>query len=168
MNPAEELASQLIGAKQRYEDTGGLSQTLGFYRRRLFLQNQVGDEDYMYQYKTINGPFVSLPSYKTLLYEMRLKKNGDKVKAECSYIGDLFRSIDTQDGYVLLKPFVERGYNVKITVSDTDIKVRGMEIVPIHYDRLNDFIKRALESIGNTKRIATSTTFLGVDTEDDI
>jgi hypothetical protein len=168
MNPAEELGAQLISAKQRMEEMGGTSQILGYYRRVLFLQNYNGPEDYDIQYKTTDGTIESLPSYKSLLYVMRLKKVGDKVKAECNYIGDIYRCIETHNGKVLLKYFVGKGHITKITVNETGIKVRNMDIIPIHDKRLIDSLNDSLGKIGNTTSEKTNRVFLGVDTEDDI
>jgi hypothetical protein len=96
MNPVKILGSQLLDAKKRYEDTGGVSQTLGYYMS----MNYDGDTEIRFKNTALSA--ITLPAEHKNVFVMRLSKVGTKVKAKAFKIGMLFKSIDAyNDKYYL-------------------------------------------------------------------
>jgi hypothetical protein len=163
MNHVEELGASLISAKQRMENTGGVSQILGFYRRDDFDYSDDGIENFKKRFKTPYGTSIEKDAAGTYLYVMRLKKVGDKVKAECTYIGDLFGSVEPVDGKILLKYELYKGYKKKLRVEDNNIFVDSYNVIPIRNKRLLEFLENSLGKIGNTHSERTNAGYIGVD-----
>jgi hypothetical protein len=163
MNHVEELGASLISAKQRMEDTGGVSQILGFYRRDDFDYTDDEDENFNKRFKTPYGTRIEIDAARTYIYVMRLKKVGDKVKAECTYIGDLFGSIEPVDGKILLKYELYKGYKKKLRVEGNNIFVDTYNLIPIRNERLLGYLNKSLGKIGNTYSEKTNGGYIGVD-----
>jgi hypothetical protein len=164
MNHVEELGARLISAKQRYEDTGGISQILGFYRRDDFVFTNNGMENFIKRFKTpYYGTSITMYAARTYLYVMRLKKDGDKVKAECTYIGDLFKSINPVGGKILLRYELYKGYKKTMRTEGNYIFVDSYNVRPIRNKKLLEFLDESLGKIGNTYNERTNGEYISVD-----
>jgi hypothetical protein len=167
MDVATTLASQLLGAKQRYEDTGGLSQILGYYRHGIFdnVTNNV-------IFKNTNLTTLSLPAEKYQLFVMRLNKVGDKVKAKPYYIGLLYKSREPYNGKYYLNFKINKGKEAKLTVGGNtpgaSILLNGNFVLPIHNKNLIDSLNNSLGSISDTKMTQNSGVMLTVDNVNEI
>jgi hypothetical protein len=167
MDVATTLASQLLGAKQRMEDTGGASQILGYYRHGLF-DNIVDNV----RFKTTNLTTITLPAEKYQLFVMRLNKVGDKVKAKPYYIGLLYKSEEPYNGKYYLNFKITKGKEAKLTVGGfipgASIQLNGSFVLPIHDKKLIDSLNYSLGSVGNNMMSQTSNEILTIDNENQI